>query len=146
MDVVSASAWKNSVNGVIGGVWILLSPCAAKSLYSMEKIQRRIMVTTFDGNPSKKIISSYSPTNACDETDLDIFYNELSSFVRSVHKYDVLIIERDMNAQFGKNVNNKFSLRHSSNRNGEHPTDFILKNRLTCLDTKFQKKKRKLWK
>ena len=42
-----------------------------------------------------------------------------------------------MDAQIGKNVN-KFSLRNSSNRNGEHLTDFIL-------DTKFQKRKEKLW-
>ena len=47
-----------------------------------------------------------------------------------------------MNAQIGKNVNNKFSL---SNRNGEHLTDFTLENRLTCLNTEFQKRKGKLW-
>ena len=45
-----------------------------------------------------------------------------------------------MNAQIGKNVNHKFSLHNSSNRNREH-----LKNRLTCLITKFQKRKGKLW-
>ena len=28
---------------------------------------------------------------------------------------------------------------------GEHLTDFTLENRLTCLSTKFQKRKRKLW-
>ena len=35
-------------------------------------------------------------------------------------------------SQIGKNVNNKFSLHNSSNRNGEHLTDFTLENRLTC--------------
>ena len=40
-----------------------------------------------------------------------------------------------MNAHIGK----------TSNRNGEHLTDFMLENRLTCLNTKFQKRKRKLW-
>ena len=28
---------------------------------------------------------------------------------------------------------------------GKHLTDFMLENRLTCLNTKFQKRKRKLW-
>ena len=43
-----------------------------------------------------------------------------------------------------KNVNNKFSLHNSSNRNGEHLTYFTQENRLTCLHTKFQKRKGKL--
>ena len=50
-----------------------------------------------------------------------------------------------MNAQIGKNVNNKFSLHNSSNRNGDHLTDFTLEKRLTSLNTKFQKRKGKLW-
>ena len=49
-----------------------------------------------------------------------------------------------MNAQIGKNVN-KLSLHNSSNRNGQHLMGFIIENRLTCLNTKFQKRKGKLW-
>ena len=49
-----------------------------------------------------------------------------------------------MNAQIGKNVNHKFSLHNLSNRNGEHLTDFTLENRLTCLNTNFQKREGKL--
>ena len=45
-----------------------------------------------------------------------------------------------MNAQIGKNVINELSLHKSSNRNGEHQTDFTLENRLTCLNNKFQKR------
>ena len=89
---------------------LFLLPRTLKSLNSIEKIQPRIMVATFNGNPGTTIISSYSPTNTSDETDLDTFYNELSTLVRSVLKYNVLIIGGDMNAQIGKNVNNKFSL------------------------------------
>ena len=50
-----------------------------------------------------------------------------------------------MNAQIGKNVNHKFSLHNSSNRNGEHLIDFTLENRLTCFNTKFHKREGKLW-
>ena len=42
--------------------------------------------------------------------DLIVFYNELTSLVRSILKHSVLIIGGDMNAQIGKNVNNKFNL------------------------------------
>ena len=88
------------------------------------------MVATFNGNHSKTIISCYSPTNVSEETGLIAFYKDLFSLVRS-------IISRDMNPQIGKNVKNKFSLHNLSNRNEKHLTDFLLENRLTCLNTRF---------
>ena len=100
---------------------------------------------TFNSNPSTTIIFCYTPINASDKTDLVTFYNELYSIVRSILKYNVLIIGRDMNAQIGKNENNKFKLHNGLNRIGEHLADFSLKNGLTCLITKFQKRKGKLW-
>ena len=83
----------------------------------------------------------YSPTNVSEETDLIAFYNELSSLVRSIPKYIVLIISGDINAQIGKNVNNEFSLHNSSNGNGEHLKDFTLENRLIYLHTNFRKER-----
>ena len=50
-----------------------------------------------------------------------------------------------MNAQIGKNGNNKYSLHNTSNRNGQHLIDFMIENRLTCLNTNFQKREGKLW-
>ena len=84
------------------------------------------MVVIFNSNPSTTIISFYSPTNVSDEMDFITFYNELSSFVCSIPKHNNLIISGNTNAQIGKNINNKFSLHNSSNRNGEHLTDFTL--------------------
>ena len=98
------------------------------------------MVVTFDGNPSATIIPCYSPTNVSEETDLIAFYNELTSLVRCILKHKVLVIGGDINAPIGKNVNHKFSLHNSSNRNGEYLTDFTLENTLTYLNTKFQKR------
>ena len=139
-----ASAWKNYINATIGGVGMLLGPQTLKSLNSKEKIQPRMMVATFNGNPSSTIISCYSPTNVSEETDLIAFFDELSSLVRSIPKHNVLVIGGDMNAQIDKNVNHKFSSHNSSNRNGQHLTDFTQKNRLTCLNTNFQKRERNL--
>ena len=102
------------------------------------------MVATFNGNPSATLISCYSPTNVREKTDLNTFYDELSSLVRSIPKHNVLVIGGDMNVQIGKNLNHKFSLRNSSNRNGQHLTDFTIENRLTCLNTNFQKREGKL--
>ena len=72
--------WK-TVNGAIRGVGMLIGPRALKSLNSIEKKQLRVMVTTFNGNPSATIISGYSPTIFNEETDLIAFYNELYSLV-----------------------------------------------------------------
>ena len=91
----------------------------------------------FYGNPSKTIISNYSPTNVSEKTDLIAFYNELSSLACSIPKLNILVIGGDMNAQIGKNVNYEFSLLNSLNRNRKHLTDFTQENRLTCLNTKF---------
>ena len=90
-------------------------------------------------------ISCYSPTNVSEETELVTFYEELSSLVRSIPKHNLLVIGGDMNAQIGKNRNNKYSLHNTSNRNGQHQIDFMIENRLTCLNTNFQKREGKLW-
>ena len=117
------------------GVGMLLGPRALKTLNSIERIQPRMMAATFNGNPRATIISCYSPTNISEETELVAFYNELSSLVRSIPKHNVLVIGWDMNAQIGKNRNNRYSLHNTSNRNGQHLTEFMMENRLTCLNT-----------
>ena len=112
---------------------------------SIERIQPRMMAGTFNGNPKATIISCYSPTNVSEETELVTFYEELSSLVRSIPKHNLLVIGGDMNAQIGKNRNNKYSLHNMSNRNGQHLTDFMIENRLICLNTNYQKREGKLW-
>ena len=103
------------------------------------------MVATFNGNPRATIISYYSPTNVSEETEFVDFDDELSSLVRSIPKHNVLIIGGDMNAQIGKKGKNKYSLHNTSNRNGQHQSDFMIENRLTSLNTNFQKREGKLW-
>ena len=58
------------------------------------------MLASINGNSCITIISSNSLTNASDETDL--FYNDISSLVRSISKHNVLNIRGDTNAQIGK--------------------------------------------
>ena len=138
--LATVSAWKNYVTATVGGVGILIGPRALKSLNSIESIKPTIMVATFNGNPRATIISCYSPTNVSEETELVAFYDELSSLVRSIPKHNGLVIGRDMNAQIGKNGNNKYSLHKTSNRNVQYLTDFMIEKRLTCLNTNYQKR------
>ena len=92
-----------------------------------------MMIASYNGNPSTTIMSCNSPTNTSDETNLITFYNELSSLVRSPPPQHN--VGGDINAQIGKDENNKFCLHNSSNRN-EHLTDFSLENGPTCFNTK----------
>ena len=100
-----------------------------------------MICATFNGNSCTTITSCYSPTN---ETDITTLYDRLSSLVRHIPKYNVLIIiDGDMNVQISKDKNNKFGLHNLPKRNGEYITDFSHKNSLTCLSNKFKKKKKK---
>ena len=122
------------------GVGMFIGTRALKTLNSIERIQPRMLAATFNGNPRATIISCYSPTNVSEETELVALYYELSSLVRSIPKHNMLVIGGDMNAQIGKNGNNKYCLYNTTNRNGQHLTDFMIENRLTCLNTNYQKK------
>ena len=124
---------------------MLIGPRVSKTLNIIERIQPRMMAAMFKGNPRATIISCYSPTNVSEETELVAFYDELSSLVCSIPKHNILVIGGDMNAQIGKNGNNRYSLHNTSNRNGQHLTEFMMENRLTCLNTNYQKREGKLW-
>ena len=125
---------------------MLLSPHALKSLISIEKIQTRIICASFNGNPCTTIISCYSASNATSyETDIITFFNTLYSLVLHIPKQNILIIGEDMNAQIGSDKTNKFCLHNSANRIREYLADFSLGNWLACLNSKFPKKKVKLW-
>ena len=118
---------------------MLIGPKVLKTPNSIERIQPRMMAATFNGNPRATIISWYSPTNVSEETELVAFYDELSSLVSSIPKHNMLVTGGYMNAPIEKNGNNKYSLHNTSNRNRKHLTDFMIENRLTCLNKNYQK-------
>ena len=70
-----------------------------------------------------------SPADSNNKTDINTFYNKLSSFVQHIPKHNILIIGGDMNAQEDNDRNNDFFLEKSSIKNGEYLTEFSLKNR-----------------
>ena len=117
---------------------MFIGPRALKTVNSIERIQPRMLAATFNGNPR-------AITNVSEETELVAFYDEQSSLVRSIPKHNLLVIGGDMNAQIGKNGNSKYSLHNTSNTNGQHLTDFMIENRLTCLNRNYQKREGKLW-
>ena len=121
---MTASSWKNKSNSSIGGIGLLLSPSATKSLIIVEKISHRIITANFNGNPITTVVSCCSPTNVSE------FYNNMSSFTRYVPKHNVLIIAGDFNAHLGIDHDNKFAYHTENNRNGYIIDHFIIENGL----------------
>ena len=142
--LLHASATKNSTNGTIGGVGMLLSLRAQNALISVEVISSRTITATFSGNPRTTVISCYSPTNVSDEQEVIHFYDDLSSLIRAIPKHNLLILGGDFNAQLGVDEYHKYAFHTATNRNGEHLRHFLIENDLICLNTRFQKKKGKL--
>ena len=50
-----------------------------------------------------------------------------------------------MNAQLGRNLHHKHAFHAETDRNGKHFNHFLTENNLYCLNTRFQKKRGKLW-
>ena len=118
-------------DGIKGGVGMRLSHHALKPLKGIQRIQLRSMYASFNGNYA---------TNA---TDISTFYNNLSFIVWHIPKYNVWIISGDINAQIGKDRNNKFCLYNLPNRNVEYLADFFPSR--TGQNTEFKKMEGKLW-
>ena len=92
------------------------------------------MCATSNGNPGTTIISCYNPTNAVMKQTSP---PSTTSYLLLFDTFSNIIISEDMNPQIGKDKNDKFCL----HRHGEYLADFSLKNKLACLNTKFQKRK-----
>ena len=50
-----------------------------------------------------------------------------------------------LSSSFFRTIYLHLSLHNTSNRNGQHLTDFMIENRLACLNTNYQKREGKLW-
>ena len=136
--LVTSSATKAENNSTIGEV---RSPKAYKSICSIEKINPRIMIAAFNGNPLTTIISCYSPTNSSDVDIAIEFFSNLSNLIREIPKHNVKIIGGDMNAKIGKSDCKGSHFHELTNRNGQLLIDMMNE----CdLSTKYCERKGKL--
>ena len=142
---ITSSAWLNSNNCPVGGVGLLLSPNACKSLNNTNSTNNRIITANFQGNPSTTIICAYSPTNCADITDAEDFYHHLADTIKEVPKHNLLLVGGDFNAQIGPTVLIPSSSYHvAPNRNGEFLLDILTECNLIALNTYYRKRPGKL--
>ena len=143
-QLVTSSAWKNSVNSTVGGIGFLLSSKAIANLLSVETISPRIMVLELEGNPKTTIVCAYSPHNSSPVNEIDEFYTTLRSTIEQVPLHNFLAIAGDLNAKLGPDEA-KFSFNSKTNRNGEMLSDFLEEFNLFISNTSFMKPKGQLW-
>lgn len=139
--LITSSAQKASNNSTIRGVAILLSPNAHKALNSIETINPRTLIATFNGNPAVTVISCYSPTNVSSVEEREEFYVELAELTKNIPKHNVILVGGDMNAKIGENDAKGSVYNTTTNENGQLLLNYTHECNLKVLNTSFLKRK-----
>ena len=137
----TSSAIRNNCGASIHGVGIVINSKLIPLLDTVKKMDERIVVATFKGNPKTTFIACYSPHNGLPDDIVTDFYSKLSSVVEDVPLHSMLFIGGDMNAQ----IDRGFSFHTASNRNGLLLLDFIEQHNLVIGNISFQKSLNKVW-
>ena len=126
-----------------GGVALMLSQSAAKSLMEWSAVSSRIIIAWFHSKYKKiSVIYVYAPTSeACDE-DKDQFYEELQTVVDRCDRHDMVIITGYMNAKVGSDNEDMEQVMGKQgmgvrNNNGERLCEFCQMNGYVITGTLF---------
>ena len=77
----------------------------------MIKLNNRILIVNFDGNPKKTIITYYSPCEGSETAQSH--YVDLNNVSASIPKHNFLIIMGDFNANLASTPANKYTYHDS---------------------------------
>ena len=94
------------------------------------------------------VIHVYAPTSDAEQTEVELFYEDLQDLLELTPKKDVLFIRGDWNAKVGSQetpgVTGKFGLGRR-NEAGQRLIEFCQENALVIANTLFQQHKRRLY-
>ena len=139
--LITSSAWRNRAGAAVGGIGFAINKDTASALADTKRINERILVANFSGNPATTIIVHYSPTEG--SADAEDHYNQLADAIRTIPKHNVLFVIGDFNAHLGKDFA-LFSYHDTTNSNGNFMIDLCQESDLVVTNTMFQKRKGKL--
>lgn len=140
--LITTSAWRSQCNAALGGVGILLNSKAENALADVKSFNSRIMIAQFGGNPATTIIVHYAPVEGAD--DAEEHYSKLTDAIKTVPAHNMLLVVGDCNAHVGAD-DAPFSFHEQTNRNGKLLLELAQETNLDITNTRFQKKKGKLW-
>ena len=134
----------NEAQASQGGVGLLLGRKAKKALLKATRISARILRVEFDGNPRTTVLVVYAPTNCAELSEVEDFYETLSSTLQDVPAHNFLGILADFNARIGTEVA-PYTFHDTTNRNGSFMADLLMEFGLIAGNAQFQKRPGKLW-
>ena len=140
--MITSTAWRNNSNAACGGVGILLNKVATDALAEVVSFNNRILIANFGGNPEATVIVHYVPCEGADNAEEH--YQHLTDAVHTVPKHNMILIVGDCNAHTGSE-DALFSFHETTNNNGKLLLEFAEENNLMITNTRFQKKRGKLW-
>ena len=140
--MITTSAWRNAHGAAVGGVGIVLSQQAEKSLAEVKAINQRILVATFSGSPNTTVIANYAPCEGSENSEAH--YQKLTEVANSIPKHHFLIECGDFNAHIGEK-DAPYTFHQQTNSNGSLLLDHATECNFLITNTQRQKRKGKLW-
>ena len=140
--LITTSATRNANKTPIGGVGLLLNRTPSASLAEIKSYNCRILVVHFNGNPANTIIVHYAPVEG-DEDAID-HYEQLCDITRTIPKHNVLLVIGDCNAHLGPE-DALYTFHDKTSDNGKLLLDYFIEANLIIANTRFQKKRGKLF-
>ena len=134
-----------------GGVGLLLTEMASRSLVDWNPISSRVISARFNGQGHNiTIIQVYAPTTSYSDEDVDEFYKTLQRTIDNVPRRDIKVVMGDFNAQVGDDSTtwNGVLGRYgygSMNERGERLLQFCRLNKLNIMNTWFKHKPSRKW-
>jgi len=129
-----------------GGVALIMSEMAMKSLMEWTPVSQRIITARFYTKIRKiTVIQVYAPHNEREEDEKEQFYTELQEVLDGCNQNDILILMGDLNAKIGSD-NEGYERTMGShglgimNNNGERLREFCQLNGLVITGTLFPHK------
>ena len=140
--LITTSATRNANSTPIGGIGLLLNRTSSASLAEIKLYNSRILVVHFNGNPATTIIVHYAPVEG--DEDATDHYEQLSDITRAIPKHNVLLVIGDCNAHVGPE-DALYNFHEKTNDNGKLLLDYSFEANLIIANTRFQKKRGKLF-
>ena len=140
--LTTTSATRNANNTPIGGIGLLLNRRSSASLAEIKPYNSRILVVHFNGNTATTIIVHYAPVEG-NEDAID-HYEQLSGITRTIPKHNVLLVIGDSKAHLGPE-DALYTFHDKTSDNGKLLLDYSTEANLIIVNTRFQKKRGKIF-
>ena len=109
----TALTYKITNNATMRGVGITVRKQILPLLTAIKKVDSRILIASFKGNPKTVLVSCYSPYNLASLEEVEKFYEQVSNLISTIPSHNNLIIGGDFNAR----ISGKFLYHSVVNRN-----------------------------